>query len=371
MDHFPFLIPQTSCQYHHDHPLNGGSMQEIWRILDANFNRAAEGLRVIEDFLRFANNNRGLAEQYKQLRHALNALREPHASMLLAQRDTLHDVGVDVSTEQELTRRDPQHVAFASQARVEQALRCIEEYMKTLTVSLAGGNTTPEALRYRLYTLGRAWQNPLASPQKLDSRQLYALIDDCGGWPQLTECAAAAIRGGVSMLQWRAKKLTDREVLHGARLLRTVTRDLDCLFIINDRPDIALLADADGVHVGQEELPVHEARRVLGPDRIVGVSTHSLEQARQAVLDGADYIGCGPVFPSQTKTFATHAGIPLLEAVAADLALPAFAIGGITAARLPEIISAGFHRVAVSYAVFGEGTPEASARVLRDKLKEF
>ena len=136
------------------------------------------------------------------------------------------------------------------------------------------------------------------------------------------------------------------------------------MFVMNDRPDLAVLADADGVHVGQEELSVKDARTIVGADRLVGVSTHSIEQARQAVLDGADYIGVGPVFPSGTKQFDRLAGLELVRAVAAEVRLPAFAIGGITADNLPLVREAGLGRVAVSGAVASAADPGAAARRL-------
>src|SRR4029077_19739139 len=124
------------------------------------------------------------------------------------------------------------------------------------------------------------------------------------------------------------------------KLVREWTARAGALFIMNDRPDLALLTDADGVHVGQEELSVREARRIMGPSRLVGVSTHTLEQARQAVLDGADYIGVGPVFSSTTKAFAHLAGLDLVRQVAAEITLPAYAIGGIGLENIEALLSA-------------------------------
>jgi thiamine-phosphate pyrophosphorylase len=123
------------------------------------------------------------------------------------------------------------------------------------------------------------------------------------------------------------------------------------LFIVNDRPDLAKLARADGVHVGQEELTVQEVRQIAGPEILVGVSTHDLHQARQAVLDGADYIGCGPTFPSETKPFDHFPGLDFLRQVAGEISLPAFAIGGITLQNLPQVLATGIRRVAVAGAL--------------------
>src|SRR4029077_5815297 len=147
------------------------------------------------------------------------------------------------------------------------------------------------------------------------------------------------------------KHLTDADLLSRARILREITRDSSALYIMNDRPDLAVLSGADGVHVGQEELSVKEVRQIVGPHALIGVSTHNIEQARRAVLDGASYIGVGPTFPSDTKNFASFAGLDFVRAVAAEIALPAFAIGGITLENVPQVISAGLRHVALSSAI--------------------
>ena len=154
------------------------------------------------------------------------------------------------------------------------------------------------------------------------------------------------------------------KLLHRARRLRAMTQDSGTLFIMNDRPDLAVLSGADGVHIGQDELSVKDARRILGPAGLIGVSTHSIEQARAAVLDGANYIGVGPTFPSSTKQFVAFAGPELLCAVHAEIRLPAFAIGGITAENLPQVLATGFARVAVSGAITASHNPAAAARQL-------
>jgi thiamine-phosphate pyrophosphorylase len=121
--------------------------------------------------------------------------------------------------------------------------------------------------------------------------------------------------------------------------------------IMNDRPDLALLSRANGVHVGQDELVVRDVKRIVGGQMLIGVSTHTIEQARQAVQDGANYIGCGPTFPSSTKQFEHFPGLDFLRQVAAEIALPAFAIGGITTANLSLVLATGFKRIAVGGAI--------------------
>src|SRR5205814_7386366 len=122
-------------------------------------------------------------------------------------------------------------------------------------------------------------------------------------------------------------------------------------FIMNDRPDIARLVEARAVHLGQDELPVKEARRILGPDALIGVSTHNLDQVRQAILDGASYLGVGPTFPSETKSFAEFPGLEFVRQASAETSLPLFVIGGISARTLPAAVAAGTKRIAVSQAV--------------------
>jgi thiamine-phosphate pyrophosphorylase len=150
--------------------------------------------------------------------------------------------------------------------------------------------------------------------------------------------------------------------------VRLWTRKAGVLFVVNDRPDIARLVEADGVHLGQDDLPVADARRVVGPDALIGVSTHSIAQVRQAVLDGADYIGIGPVFPSATKEFEHFPGLGFVRAATAETTLPAFALGGIGPGNLGEVVAAGARRVAVGAAVARADDPQTAARLLRAGL---
>jgi thiamine-phosphate pyrophosphorylase len=178
----------------------------------------------------------------------------------------------------------------------------------------------------------------------------------------------ALIAAGVHAIQLRDKSLDDRELAERARILRQLTQGSHVLFIVNDRPDIAVVADADGIHVGQEDLSVEDVRRVVGADRLIGVSTHSLEQARQAVSDRADYIGCGPTFPSTTKDFERFAGVGLLRDVSRQIKVPAFAIGGVGRDNLDQVLDAGFRRIAVSGAVLNAEDPAAEIAALLEQL---
>jgi thiamine-phosphate pyrophosphorylase len=341
------------------------SQHAVYRILDANANRAGEGLRVVEEYARFVLDDAHLTRLLKELRHDLaSALERFPLECRAAARETVRDVGTGIATPAESKRADAADVAVAGFRRVEQSLRSLEEYGKVVSPSTAAEF---ERLRYRAYTLEKATLVTVRSRERLTGARLYVLID---GGPDLEAFTrrCETLVAGVHMLQLRDKRLDDRTLLDRARRLRAITSGAGTLFIMNDRPDLAYLAKADGVHVGQEELSVKDARAIVGPKSLVGVSTHSLEQARAAVLDGADYIGVGPTFPSGTKDFSVFPGLGLLAAVSREIGLPAFAIGGISVENVDQVRAAGVLRVAVSAAVNEAPDPAVAVRELLAKL---
>jgi thiamine-phosphate pyrophosphorylase len=332
------------------------------RILDANANRAREGLRVIEDYCRFSLEDRFLSSQVKQLRHDLaESLAGLPSGLLLEARETLTDVGTRLSTAQEQERHSLHAVVQANLKRLQEALRSLEEYGKLRDPALG---RTLEQLRYRAYTLERAILLGTTARHRLADARLYVLVTGslCSATLDWTIQEAAA--GGAQIIQLREKALNDRELLERARKVRQWTRQAGVLFIMNDRPDLARLVEADGVHLGQEELPVKEARRIIGPDALIGVSTHNLEQVRQAVLDGASYIGVGPTFPSGTKPFTEFPGLEFVRQATAETSLPAFVIGGVNRQTLDAAVAAGARRAAVSQAICQADEPRQVAAEL-------
>jgi thiamine-phosphate pyrophosphorylase len=285
--------------------------------------------------------------------------------LLLASRDTVHDVGTDVGTPSEYHRGSPTEVAAANLKRLQESLRSLEEFGKLLGPNLA---RELESLRYGAYTLERALVLGSAARNRLEDARLYVLLTGSRCQASLDWTIERAAAGGADVIQLREKDLPDRELLERARNVRRWTRQAGVLLIVNDRPDIARLCEADGVHLGQGDMPVMEARRVVGPDAIIGVSTHTVEEVRQAVTNGADYIGVGPTFPSTTKSFEVLAGLELVRAAVAETSLPAFALGGIGPENVGQVVAAGCRRVAVSAAIAGADDPEPVARTLRVAL---
>lgn len=200
--------------------------------------------------------------------------------------------------------------------------------------------------------------------------KLYSIVDrSVLGVRDPVEVAEAAIRGGAECIQWRDKNSSDREFLEAALRLRILTRRHSIFFVVNDRVAVALLAKADGVHVGHEDLSVAEVRSLAGSSLCIGRSTHSLSEALEAQEQGADYIGVGPIFPTPTKPDYPAVGLQLIREVKPRLKIPWVAIGGIDLENLPLVLSAGATRVAVVRAVAGASDPEAAARSLKDALK--
>jgi thiamine-phosphate pyrophosphorylase len=344
-------------------PVNG----PVLRILDANANRAREALRVIEDYARFVLNDDALCGSLKQIRHDFSTATAGFVSDAILHRDTPGDVGTTAKTQAERTRDDAGHVVTAAGKRLGEALRTIEEYLKTADPAQA---SRVESLRYRFYDIEQQVARTLrpgACP--FADVRLYVLITESTCKRPWIEVATQAIEGGADCLQLREKSLDSGELLTRARQLVALCKKHRLLCIINDRPDIAMLSDADGVHVGQTDLPAQDVRKLIGTSKILGVSTHNLDQARQAVRDGADYIGVGPIFKSGTKPRDFVAGLEYAQAVAREIPhVPAVAIAGISEQNVDEVLSTGLKSIAVTAAVAGCEDPAAAARRLKQKL---
>ena len=187
----------------------------------------------------------------------------------------------------------------------------------------------------------------------------------------LAAVARQAIRGGADVLQLRHKDATARELIREAEALLAVTRPQRIPLIINDRVDVALATGADGVHLGQDDLPVAAARKLLGQDRLIGKSTHSLAQAREATAELLDYVAFGPLYATPTKPDYPHVGLELIRQVRSAVRQPLVTIGGIDATTLPQVLAAGAGCVAVVRAVCAAADPEAAARGLQQAIAQF
>lgn len=336
------------------------------RIIDANANRAREALRVMEDAARFTLDDPALSESLKSLRHdlaaALTALPCDHLA-LAANRDAPGDVGAAITTPAEGARASQRDVCTAAAKRAQEALRSIEEHAKTIPNA---DWRAFERLRFRAYDAERTLLLRMGAGPARQRRCCVLITESLCALPWL-DVARASLDAGADGIQLREKSLDDRELLTRARALTKLARAFpDASVVINDSPDIALLAGAHAVHLGQTDLAVADVRRLAGARLLVGVSTANAAQATAARDAGADYLGLGPMFPSTTKAKPHIAGPDYLrEALALSPAIPPhLAIGGITPDNAAQLAEAGARGVAVSACVCASDNPAAVVRAL-------
>lgn len=326
----------------------GGQVQPaVCRILDANLDRAREGLRIIEEWCRFGLNSAQLSGECKQLRQELASWHSPE---LRAARDTPGDPGTELTHPQEQQRASLAVLLQANFCRVEEALRVLEEYGKLYHSKMGDAF---KQMRYRVYTL----ESRLLGYQRhqvLLRSHLYFVTSSS---ETLFAVVEAALQGGLTLVQYRDKTADDGVRLTQTQQLSDLCHQYGALLIVNDRVDLALAADADGVHLGQQDIPIAVARQLLGPQRLIGRSTTNPEEMQRAIQEGADYIGVGPVYETPTKEGKTAAGLDYVRYAAQHSPIPWFGIGGIDVNNVNDVISAGAERVAVVRALMQAEQP--------------
>ncbi|MFO1064912.1 MAG: thiamine phosphate synthase [Pirellulales bacterium] len=335
--------------------------------MDANLNRAAEGLRTLEDAARLVREDAVSARELKELRHALAAAAS-HLSRddRLTARSLLTDAGTQVTVAAESSRSDMRSVVTSACERVIQSLRCCEEFSKLVDSESAARF---KQLRYEAYDRLAKIELRMTRHAWLETAALCVLIDCGKPLSEFSDYLAKLAGAGVTCIQLREKRLEDAHLLRYAEVAMDRLADSGTALVVNDRVDVALAVSAAGVHVGQEDLPLAAVRRLVGHRMCIGVSTHTLEQAIEAERGGADYIGCGPTFASRTKQFDAFAGLDFLKAVAGAVTLPAYAIGGIDSSNADQVARAGIHRAAVSAAVHDAPDPAAEVAMLLQRLQ--
>ena len=319
----------------------------VCRILDANLDRAREGLRIVEEWCRFGLNSAELAGECKQLRQEIATW---HTQDIRGFRDTVGDVGTDLTHPQEEQRTGIGQLLQANLCRVQEALRVLEEYGKLYQPAMGSAF---KQMRYRVYTLESGLLG-YQRHQKLLRSYLYLVTSVTDN---LLEIVEASLQGGLSLVQYRDKNSDDDTRFEMAQKLCQLCHHYEALFIVNDRVDLALAVDADGVHLGQQDMPIAMARQLLGPNRLIGRSTTNRDEMQRAIAEGADYIGVGPVYETPTKVGKAAAGLDYVHYAAGQDSIPWFAIGGIDPSNLNEVLSAGAERIAVVRAIMQAEQP--------------
>lgn len=333
----------------------------VYRILDANLDRAREGLRIIEEWCRFGLNHAGFTDECKQMRQELA---QWHTAEIRMARDTPNDPGTELTHPQEALRTGIIEVLQANFCRIQEALRVLEEYGKLVRPELAAGS---KQMRYRVYSLE---SNVIGHQrlQKLGRSHLYLVTSPSD---RLFEIVEAALQGGLGLVQYREKQADDLTRIQVGKKLRELCHRYEALFIMNDRVDLALAVDADGVHLGQDDVPIALARQILGSQHIVGRSTTNPEEMQRALDEGADYIGVGPVYDTPTKPDKPAAGLDYVRHAIAHSPVPCYAIGGINADNLQEVIATGAERVAVVRAIMAAEQPTLMTQFFVSQLERI
>jgi len=345
--------------------------KQTLRIIDASLNRLSEGLRFLEDLARLQLNDTTLTQQLKTMRHELLRSDWSFNQQLLEARNAAGDVGIDMEVPGEEKQRGLPTMVVANARRAQESLRTLEELSKLPSATLELDPGKFQKARFDLYTIEQNLVSKLLRQDKTKHvAGLYVIIDTRAlkGRTHL-EVANQVISGGAKIIQLRDKLLSKKELLAVAPQLRNLCAEHNVLFIINDYLDIALATDADGLHLGQNDLPIKVARQLLPIDKILGGSVTTVDQAITAESEGADYIAVGSIYPTTSKETATVVGLERLRQVRQATSLPLVAIGGINKDNAAEVIAAGANLVAVIGAVLEAGAPEEAARQIIASLE--
>jgi thiamine-phosphate pyrophosphorylase len=343
----------------------------VYRIIDANFNRAREALRVIEDFCRFSLNSALLTTCAKQLRHELSAaIGKLDTAQLIAARDTIGDVGVGKTVDNQLQRSDLRDCFTAGCKRLTESLRTLAEMTQTLNPEVA---QTIEKLRFSAYTLEKDIVLFSDTAEKFKPVRLYVIISS--SLPaDVFFLTGRCLAGGADCIQLRAKGIDDDRLFALALEFAKICKDAGVLSIINDRVDIAVAAGADGVHLGQNDLPVDQARKLQLAPLIIGKSTHSIQQLHAACEELPTYVSLGPVFSTGTKPTAKPVGLDYVKQATEILGRTGIghvAIGGITLDNVGDVLNAGAKAIAVCSAVTEADDPTSACKALKEKITAF
>lgn len=334
------------------------------RIIDANSNRMSEGLRVLEDVSRLLLNDADLSLRLRKLRHSLIQSVNVLGIDLISKRNAQEDIGISFISS--AAQQSVPSLVTANAKRVEEALRVIEELAKDPELASRLSSEDFKRARFELYSLEQILISKLLRKETVARLTgLYVIVDtEVMGNRCKTDTVREAIIGGAKVIQLRDKHSSKRDLLELAIEFQNICANLNVLFIINDHLDIALASNADGLHIGQEDLPVSVARKLLPVDKIIGCSVTSINETQEAESNGADYVAVGSIFSTQSKTDVDVVGIDRLQQVKQATTLPVVAIGGINEHNIPEILTTGVESIAVISAVLDSENIEETTRQL-------
>ncbi len=339
-------------------------MMSVQRIIDANTNRVSEGLRVIEDVCRFIYENKEWTDEIRCIRHQVR--KNVEQKTLIHHRETTTDFGLEISASNVLDQKtDVEALVTANFKRVQEGLRTIEECLKVMGNNLESKVT--EQIRFKAYALEKS----LLTQKRFPDTDIYGILgEDFSNGIDNIEMTKRLVASGIKIIQYREKHKSKQEKLEQCQKIIAITKPAGVTFVVNDDIDIALSVGAEGLHLGQDDLPIELARKIA-PHMMIGVSTHNPDQAQKAVADGADYIGVGPIYPTTTKVnVASSEGLSYLEWIAENIQIPHVAIGGIKAHNIKAVQDVGGSCFAIISELVGSQDTHKKTREIRAILNK-
>ena len=336
----------------------------IAQIVDANLDRAREGLRVLEDWARFALGRKDLVKSIKNFRQILG---KHHLKLYKESRNFITDECAGLSHPEQFKRMNANSIISSNAARVQEALRVIEEFSRDHNQNLS---KISSQIRYEVYNLELVLleaQSNYSLRKILNENDLYFITLDT---ENLFEKIKNVLEGGIKIIQLRLKKGKDVDNLQFAIKVRELCNTYGALFLINDRVDIALACKADGVHLGQDDMDIKSARDILGFSKIIGISASNELDIKKAIQDGCDYLGIGPVFLTTTKKEKVPLGIDTLKSLTNDISIPWFAIGGIKQENISLLKENNIRKVAVITDLINSKNPKEKAIMIIKTLSD-
>jgi thiamine-phosphate pyrophosphorylase len=346
-------------------------MSNLWRIIDVEYNRVTEGLRVLEDLARFYWENTQITIELKSIRSKIAHLANGFHTQLLLQRDAENDLGMEVSQKLRLDFRNSLvEMATANFKRVQEGLRSLEEHLKVLDYYDQAKEF--ELLRYQVYHLEKAAAFQSKTTRQFPQTDLYAITaSEYSLGRSNLEVVKQLLEAEIKVIQYREKDLPMLQKYRECVKIRELTTEYGAAFIVNDDLHLALAVKADGVHLGQDDLPVEQARELTQGQMLIGLSTHSSRQADLAVKAGVDYIGVGPLFRTFTKkNVCEPVGLAYLDYVVSHHQIPFVAIGGIKKHNIGEVIRHGAQCIALVTEIVGAEDIAAKIKELRREINQ-
>jgi len=334
----------------------------IYQIIDANLDRAREGLRVLEDWARFGLSKEKYVERIKNFRQILG---KNHLKVYKQSRNHIEDKCKGLSHQEQINRKSPEQIISSNSGRVQEALRVIEEFSRIHNKKLS---EIASEIRYEIYTLEidlLSLTKCKKSEELLRENDLYVITNQK---ENLLEIIEEILIAGVRIIQYRFKTGTDKNHLQEAIQIKNLCKKYNSLFIINDRVDLVIASNADGIHLGQDDLDLKTARKLLGYSKIIGISANNEIDISNALKDGCDYLGIGPVFKTETKKNKKPIGIENIKTLTKDLNIPWFAIGGIKSNNISYLKRNGFKKVALVSQLMDSEDPKKDAIMILKEL---